>query len=97
MRAVAPIDLPGINEMQEGFVNQGRCLQDMTGTLPPHVQMRQSVKLVVDARHQLVQRRVVAPAPCPEQAGNVLDGGSGHKSSSIGEKQCFMLQYTPIL
>ena len=54
---------------------RGRWLEGQTVSLAPHVEPRQPVELVVNERHQEIDRALVAIAPGPEQGGHVIGGG----------------------
>jgi hypothetical protein len=71
MGAVLPLHLLHVDEPEIGLVDQGGGLQRVTTSFEAHVTARDTVRLVVDERNQLVERRLVAAAPCKEQGGRV--------------------------
>ncbi len=83
VRTIAVIDFRA-NQLDEGFVDQRRCLQRMPGILAAHVAAREPAKLVVDNRRQRFERRFVALLPLMEQ----LRKFCGLIHSSLASPQC---------
>jgi hypothetical protein len=72
VRSILPADLPLINKPQKGLVDQSRGYERLARALPPHVSMRKPVQLLINQRHQLLERRLIALIPGKKQLGNLL-------------------------
>ncbi|MCG3159884.1 MAG: hypothetical protein JMDDDDMK_00909 [Acidobacteria bacterium] len=72
MRPVLPRDVLVINQLQVSLVDQRRCLQRVSFALVAHVMVRHSAQFVVNQRHQLVERSLVAVTPIEQQFRDVL-------------------------
>ena len=68
---VLPLNGVVVNELLVGFVDQFRRLKRMVISLPVKLIMRDPSELVVDGRHQLVQRRRIPAAEAAEKAGHL--------------------------
>ena len=68
---ILPPDPLHIDETHVGLVHERRGLQAVTGALPRHATPRNPTQLVVHKRHELVERRLIALAPCQQQPGDL--------------------------
>lgn len=71
MCAVLPLHAARVNESQISLINQRRCLQRNSGPFAAHALLGQPPQLLVDERHELFERRLVAPTPLPQQFSDV--------------------------
>src|ERR1700693_1113165 len=55
VRAVLPVDLPGVYQSQVGFVDERSRLQRVTRTLSKHVPPSQAAQLLMDQRKEFFQ------------------------------------------
>jgi hypothetical protein len=67
-----PIQPPGVNEPQIHFVDEGRCLEGVTGPFPGHVMPRCAVQFPEDEWSQLLECLFVSRTPRLEQSGNFM-------------------------
>src|SRR6266511_1487283 len=71
MRPVLPAKPLRVDEPDECFVHQRSDLQRVTPPLARHVGPRQPAELRLHEQEQLLERGLVAVAPCAEQAGDL--------------------------
>ena len=72
MSAILPLHALVIHQAHIGFVDQGRGLQAVAGTLTIHVTARQAVELVINDGGQRFERALVPVAPGAQQRAYVL-------------------------
>ena len=70
VRAVLPLDPVDIDEPQIRLVDQGGRLQRVSRALAVHVPLRQPPQFLVNERRQLVERLLIALAPCNQELCN---------------------------
>ena len=56
MGTILPLHALVVHQSNVGFVNQGGCLQAVTGALASHVASRKAAEFVIDDRGQSVER-----------------------------------------
>ena len=61
--AIVPVDPLHLDQSQVGLVHQGGRLKAVTGPFTGHAAARNPRKLILNQRHQFVQRRIVAASP----------------------------------
>jgi len=71
MRAVLPVNLANVSQLQEGFVDERRRRNVVAGPFPPEVAPCHATKLVIDQRRKLVESTLVTSPPCDEQCRQV--------------------------
>jgi len=71
MRAIAPLNLPLIDQTHVRFVDQRGRLQCVIDRFVPKVTGGDAPELVVHQREQIVERLAAAAAPRHEQLGDV--------------------------
>lgn len=64
--AILPVRNIGADKTNVGFVNEGRALQCVTGTLALQVMGSYLTKFVVDERKQIIQSLLVSASPTDE-------------------------------
>jgi hypothetical protein len=74
VRAILRGGRPSVEEPEVGFVDQGFGFERVRATLAAQVAVRDGAQLVVDERHQRVQRGLVARAPLDEQFRHAFRG-----------------------
>jgi hypothetical protein len=79
MRTVLPLHLPQVDQSKVGFIHEGRRLQYVTAALARHVLPRETPKLPMDKRHELVEGLPVSLSPGDQQRGDVVRGDIGHR------------------
>src|SRR5262249_3691966 len=85
VRAVDPLHARLIDKLQVRFVNQARRAERVTAALVPELPGRVPAKLVVEQRHESVERVAIAAAPREEKTGHIdvvargADSESGHR------------------
>jgi hypothetical protein len=67
MAPILPGQAAGVHEPHKRFVDEGRGLERMVPTLTRHVHVSQAPEFGFDQRQQLVERLLVALAPCSKQ------------------------------
>ena len=67
MRATFPLHPTRVNQAQISFIDQRRRLQQVAGPLVAHEMTRQPAQLMVDKRHQLIERRLISASPGEQQ------------------------------
>jgi hypothetical protein len=67
MRATFPFHPTRINQAQISFMYQRRRLQQVAGPLVVYEMLRQPAKLLVDKRHELIERRLISASPGEQQ------------------------------
>ena len=72
MRPVLPAHVLDIHEPKVNLVDQGRCLEGVTGLFGGHIALGEAVQLVVDERHQLLERFFVPGPPRLKQLGYMV-------------------------
>src|SRR4029078_8674886 len=65
--AILPAHAPVFDQPHVRFVDQGRGLQRMAGTLAAHVVSSESPHLLIDEGHQVVERGLISVSPLDEQ------------------------------
>jgi hypothetical protein len=70
MRAIGPIQVPGVNEAHEGLVHERSRLQRVSGALVPHVAARHAVQPLVHERRQAIQGSRISAPPGLQQTGD---------------------------
>jgi hypothetical protein len=70
VRAVLPVDVPGLRQAQERLIDQGSGLQGVSLPLTAHVGPSQTAQLRFNERHQALERAVIAATPRPQQLGD---------------------------
>ena len=78
MGAVLPVHLFEIDQPQVGFVDERGRLKRVAWPLSRHLSPRQPSQLLVDDRHELLQRGLVAVFPSGEETRDVMAGHIGH-------------------
>jgi hypothetical protein len=63
MRAVLPLHLPDIDELEIGLVDERSGLQGMPDPLVAHLAPGDAAKLRVDQRNELLETRLRPPCP----------------------------------
>ena len=76
--AVLPLDPALVHHSQIRFVNEGGRLKGMIATLPLEMTPGQAAQFLVNQRHQLLGRFLVAGAPPTEKRGHVWLCGIVH-------------------
>ena len=71
VRAIGPLDLLNVHQPEKRLVHQGGGLKDVILPLPGHLSSGQSAQLVIDERHQLPHRGLVAGGPVHEEGGHM--------------------------
>lgn len=69
--AILPCDPVLLDQPQIRFVDQGRRLERVAGTLAPQVHRRATLKVAVDERQEPIARIEVPPAPCLQQRAQI--------------------------
>jgi hypothetical protein len=72
VRSVLPADVLHVEQTDVGLVDERRGLQTMADSFARHEVARNPMQLGVDDRDQMLQRFVVAIAPCFEQPREVM-------------------------
>jgi hypothetical protein len=78
MSPVLPLDPSVIYESKVCLVDQRRRLQRVVATFARHVPTGDAAQLLINQRHQLRQRGLVAVAPVDEQLAHGLGGACFH-------------------
>ena len=73
MGTVLPTDVLPVQQANERFVHEGRCLKHVAGTLAPEIPAGKLAKLRVDERYELVESGTVAFSPGDEQFRDLRD------------------------
>src|SRR5215471_4530950 len=81
MRSTLPVDSVLVNYAQVGFIDQRSCLECVALALAPQISAGDTMKLVVDQRHQPIQRQLIALPPVNQQLSYILGRGR-HLSAS---------------
>jgi hypothetical protein len=99
VRAVLPVDPLNLDEPQIGFVHEGRGLQRMTRPLMAHMPPREPAQLVVDQRHEPVERSRLTAAPGHQQLGRVrrLVPNALHSTLLVGRRPMAVDEFRPSL
>src|SRR5678815_5610704 len=63
VRAIPPLDTTGIDQPQISLVYECSGLQHVAGPFSRHIPMRQSLKFVMNDRHQTLERLSVSGVP----------------------------------
>jgi len=71
VQRVAPLHPALIDQSHEGFVNERRGLEGMTGTLVTQIACGKPVEFLVNERCELVERGLIAVAPLDQQPRDV--------------------------
>ena len=71
MRAVLPLHLPDIDELEVGLVDERGGLQRMSDALVAHLTPGDAAKLRVDNRNELLESVFVPVPPREEQVGHL--------------------------
>jgi hypothetical protein len=79
VRAVLPLHLALVDELEVRLVDEGGGLEGVVGALAPQVARGELMQFAVDEREQVLQRVAVAAAPFQEELCNV--GCGRHKRS----------------
>jgi hypothetical protein len=69
VRAVLPIHLLAVHEADVGFIDQSRGLQRVIRFLSGHIPARQPAQMLIDDRHELIQRSGVTLPPGKQPTG----------------------------
>jgi hypothetical protein len=77
VRAILPVDLALIDQLQVRHVDEGRCLQRVLAPLAREVARRDDAQLVLDDRDQPVQCLALAVLSLPKQARDLRRRGDG--------------------
>ena len=72
VRAVLPVHLPLIHQLQINLVDQRRRLQRVIGALVFQAARRQPPQFIIDDGHQFIQRRRLAALPGKQELGDVV-------------------------
>ena len=81
MSPVLPFDLPDVHQPQIGLMDEGSSLESMSGPFTGHAATCRGMELLIDERHQLLQRFFVASAPSLQKTRYFEDGVSTHSSN----------------
>jgi len=84
VRAVAPVDAPLIDELHIRLVDERGGLKHVIAPLAREMPRRDDAQLVVDERHQPVERLAVASLPLLQQLGNLRRRRGGFGISGHG-------------
>jgi hypothetical protein len=82
--AQAPLDAAVLGQAQVGLAHQRARLQRMPAPLLPHAALGDAVELLVENRHQSVERGAHLASAIP-LLGRVADGGGFHDASLPGD------------
>jgi len=74
MCSVLPVDTPGVNEAQVGFVDERGGLQVVARRLLAHPGVGNLAEFSVDERRQARKRTIVASPPGPQQLCDLRRG-----------------------
>jgi hypothetical protein len=69
--AVLPVDAARVNEAKIRLIDQCGCLQRVSGALAAHALAGQPAQLLVNERHELFERRLIAAPPLEEKLCDV--------------------------
>jgi hypothetical protein len=69
--AVLPADAAQVDEAKERLVDEGRGLQSVIVAFAAHLEAGQPAKLLVDERHQVIERGTIALAPGEQQLSDI--------------------------
>jgi hypothetical protein len=76
VRTIRQLRLRTLKQLDERFIDECRRLQCVAGLLPAHERPRDSPQLVVDERHQFVERVLVSRADPLEQKRDLMSCNS---------------------
>ena len=95
MGAVLPVHLFEIDQPQVCFVDERGRLKRVAWPLRRHLSPRQPSQLLVDDRHELLQRGLVAVVPSGEETRHVMAGRIGHGDRPRIRREKRILQHDP--
>ena len=82
LRAVLPVGVLLIHELEVGLVDERRGLQRVLGPLSPEMRVRDPVQFLVDERHQVIEGIAIALVPGEQEGGYV----GRHGGPAAGER-----------
>src|SRR6266496_1421980 len=78
VRPILPVHLARAEQAQIHFVDERGGLERVVRRFPRHVQVRGPMQVLVDQRHEGVERALISSRPRAQQASNILRGLLGH-------------------
>src|ERR1019366_2282371 len=78
VRAVLPIDVVDVDQLQVGFMHERRGLDRISRAFIPHETPGQASKLVINARRQPLERVLVFARPGAQKLSRFRTFGAGH-------------------
>ncbi len=86
MRTILPLHPLAVDQAQVGFMDQGRGLQAMSGSLAPHVMMREAAEFRIDDWDQVFECIVVPSGPGAQQFTYVVHSVWNYTPGHLPEK-----------